>query len=210
VPDSTTDPKTIVHVPLSDLQEAEVNPRIHAKRNLETIRSSLLTFGQVEPLVVRKANMEVIGGNGRLQVMRELGWIAADCVILDVDENTAKTLGLALNKTGDLAEYDFQVLGGVLRDLKEAGIDLDDTGWADFEVEPLLQADWSPPAIADDEAGGGGDDEAQFKSVAFEESQWEVVKSAIDALRTKEEAAEETLSNSRALELICADYIAGA
>jgi ParB-like chromosome segregation protein Spo0J len=145
VPDSATNPKTIVHVPLSDLQEAEVNPRIHAKRNLETIRSSLLTFGQVEPLVIRKANMEVIGGNGRLQVMRELGWIAADCVILDVDENTAKTLGLALNKTGDLAEYDFQVLGDVFRDLKEAGVDIETTGWADFEIESILQIEITPP-----------------------------------------------------------------
>jgi hypothetical protein len=189
------------------LHEAEVNPRIHAKRNLETIRSSLLTFGQVEPLVVRKANMEVIGGNGRLQVMRELGWIAADCVILDVDENTAKTLGLALNKTGDLAEYDFQVLGGVLRDLKEAGIDLDDTGWADFEVEPLLQAEWKPPDIGEEPEVEGG---KAFKSVAFTEEQWEVVKGAAEKVRTSENATEETMSNSRCVELICADFIAGA
>jgi len=162
----------IVRVPLDQLVEPTHNPRVHLDRNKEAIRRSLEKFGQVEPLVVRQENNEVIGGNGRVTVMREMGWTAADVVFLDIDEPTAIALGLALNKTSDLAEYDYQALGDVFRSLQEVGCDLADTGWADFEIEPLLQAEWAPPAIDDTVIA---ETDKPFKVIEFTEEQWAVI-----------------------------------
>ena len=62
-------------VPLADLREDPENARRHPEKNLKAIRGSLERFGQRLPLVVRDGI--VVVGNGRLKVMRELGWTDA-------------------------------------------------------------------------------------------------------------------------------------
>ena len=123
---------------LSDLTEAPVNPMIHLERNLDAIRRSLLRFEQVSPLVIRAANSEVIAGNARLRVMRELGWEECECVVLDIDEREAKALAVAMNKTGQLAEWDMQVTTDILRDLQAVDFDLLDTGFDVGEIAGRL------------------------------------------------------------------------
>jgi len=58
-------------VRLDEIHEATTNPRHHSVENIAAIKDSLRRFGQGEPLVVRAANNEVIGGNGRLQALRD-------------------------------------------------------------------------------------------------------------------------------------------
>ena len=65
-------------VPLAELHPDPGNARAHNERNLAAIRDSLLRFQQAEPLVVQKSTGRVIGGNGRLAAMRELGWTSCD------------------------------------------------------------------------------------------------------------------------------------
>jgi ParB-like chromosome segregation protein Spo0J len=72
-------------------------------------------------LVVHKATGRVIGGNGRLVAMRELGWMECDIVEVDVDEVSATALGIALNRTGELAEWDLPALGSLLDSLRAEG-----------------------------------------------------------------------------------------
>lgn len=64
---------TIETVPLAQLVLDPENARLHPDANLEAIRGSLGLFGQVEPLVVQAGTHRVIGGNGRLAAMRDLG-----------------------------------------------------------------------------------------------------------------------------------------
>jgi DNA modification methylase len=130
----------IERVPLSELKEAAVNPRMHGERNLDAIRRSLERFKQAEPLIVRRANNEVIGGNGRLRVMLDLGWDMADCVYLDVDEPTARALSLALNRTAELAEWDDSELADLLAELQSQDYDLADIGFNVDEAAEWL--DW--------------------------------------------------------------------
>lgn len=201
----------VERVPLDTINEAEVNPNKHPERNIAAIRTSLEQFGQVEPLVVRLANREVIGGNGRLQTMREMGWTEADVVFVDVDDTQAKAMGLALNRTGQLAEWDFEELAGLMRELQEGGVNLTDLGWMDYEIEPLLQAKWEPPAI--DEAAGGGaageDDPAEMGlPIKLTKGQRMTIDAAIQAIRKSEGDSE--MSEGRCIELICADYVSGA
>ncbi len=132
------DPLTIERVPLASLSESPWNAMKHPEPNLQGIRDSLQQFGQVEPLCVRRATSEVIGGNGRLAVMRTMGWQECDAVFLDVDEPTAKALSLALNRTAQTAEWDMDKVSAMLRELEKTPLEIDKLGWDEKEVAALL------------------------------------------------------------------------
>lgn len=130
-------PLAIRRVPLASLHLDPANARSHPERNLEAIKSSLARFGQAEPLVVQKQSSRVIGGNGRLVAMKAMGWTEADVVELDVDDVTATSLAIALNRTGELAEWDLPVLGQLLESLRDDGA-LDGVGFSSKEIDQLL------------------------------------------------------------------------
>src|SRR5262245_57722517 len=93
----------IRRVPLASLHLDPANARVHGDQNLAAIEGSLKQFGQAEPLVVQKATGRVIGGNGRLVAMKKLGWQDCDIVEVEVDDVTATALGIALNRSSELA-----------------------------------------------------------------------------------------------------------
>lgn len=139
----------IDRVPLADLHQDPANARAHPDRNLDAIGDSLRSFGQVEPLVVQRGTGRVIGGNGRLAVMRREGQTHADVVYLDIDDHAATRLGIALNRTAELAEWDKETLASLLDGMGEA--DLLTTGFDADSLKDLL-ADLTPPVVVEDEA----------------------------------------------------------
>jgi DNA modification methylase len=98
-------PIEVERFPLAKLVEDSDNPRLHPAKNLEAIKASLTSFGQVEPLVVQAKGLRVIGGNGRLQAMKDLGWEEADVVRVKLSDSKARALAIALNRTGELAAW---------------------------------------------------------------------------------------------------------
>ncbi|HKX45970.1 MAG TPA: DNA methyltransferase [Planctomycetota bacterium] len=135
--DTPTAPLSISRVRLDHLVQDPANARQHGERNLDAIKGSLARFGQAEPLVVHKASRRVIGGNGRLTAMRALGWTECDVVLVDCDEVTATALGIALNRTAELAEWDLPALGRLLDSLKTEDA-LDGIGFDESEIDALL------------------------------------------------------------------------
>jgi DNA modification methylase len=128
----------IKRVPLDALHVDPANARAHGERNLEAIVSSLQRFGQAEPLVVHGPTGRVIGGNGRLVAMRKLGWTECDVVELEVDPIEATALGIALNRTAELAEWDNQALARLLDQLRAEDA-LGGVGFEQDEVDALLR-----------------------------------------------------------------------
>ena len=124
-------------VPLDSLHLDPANARTHGQQNLDAIEASLARFGQVEPLVVHARTGRVIGGNGRLVAMKNLGWTECDAVHLDVDEITATALGIALNRTSELAEWDTEALGRLLQELSTEGA-LDGVGFDEAAIDEVL------------------------------------------------------------------------
>lgn len=104
-------------VKLDELHEDPANARLHPDENLADIRASLKEFGQVEPLVVQKSSGKVIGGNGRLKVMRELGWAECDVAYVDMDNAKSTALGIALNRAGERAEWNEEQLQSLIDEL---------------------------------------------------------------------------------------------
>jgi ParB-like chromosome segregation protein Spo0J len=124
-------------VALDSLHLDPANARSHPERNLEAIKGSLARFGQVEPLVVLKASQRVIGGNGRLVAMRALGWRECDIVEVDLPATEAAALGIALNRTSELAEWDSQALSSILQALQSESA-LDGVGFNDREIQSII------------------------------------------------------------------------
>ena len=129
----------IRRVPLDALHLDPANARAHGDENLAAIEASLCRFGQAEPLVVQSSSGRVIGGNGRLVAMRKLGWSEADVVELDVDDLTAMALGIALNRTSELAEWDEENLARLLKELRAEEV-LDGVGFDQGDIDELLES----------------------------------------------------------------------
>jgi ParB-like chromosome segregation protein Spo0J len=129
---------TYKRVPIDSLFEDPANARKHGERNLETISNSLRCFGQVESLVVQKSTGKVIGGNGRLRVMKDLGWDEVDIAEVDITDVQSVSLGIALNRTAELAEWDDEILAATLNGLAlEEGL-LEAAGYDEEELAEML------------------------------------------------------------------------
>lgn len=134
---------------LADLKPDPNNAREHGDENLEAIEKSLRNFEQVEPLVVQKSTGVVIGGNGRLAVMAKMGLEECWVVDVDLDDQKARALGIALNRTGELAEWNQQRLADLLASLPQ---DVRcDIGFGDADYHRML-AQLNDGQTVDDEA----------------------------------------------------------
>jgi hypothetical protein len=122
---------------LSELKSDPGNARRHNKRNKDAIRASLERFGQVEPLIVCAGSLTVIGGNGRLSVMRELGWERAQCALMKLSTRERQALALALNRTGELARWDTAKLSEALAGIGDLAMDC---GFSDQDLMDLEMA----------------------------------------------------------------------
>ena len=140
---------TIKRVPLTELHQDPSNARTHDERNVAAIQASLKTFGQVEPLVVQKGTGRIIGGNGRLDAIKNLGQTEVDVVEVECDDMTATALGIALNRTSELAAWDDDVLAGHLKALADADFDELVTGFDMKEIEALISG--AAGEVAEDE-----------------------------------------------------------
>jgi DNA modification methylase len=132
-----TEGLAIRRVALDSLHLDPSNARVHGEENMEAIIGSLKRFTQVEPLVVQVSTKRVIGGNGRLVAMRKLGWTECDIVELDIDDLQATALGIALNRSGELAAWDDQTLSKLLQELKSEDA-LDGVGYSPQDLDELI------------------------------------------------------------------------
>lgn len=129
----------IQKIKLSELKEAEYNPRIDLKpgdEEFEKIKRSIQEFGFVEPIIVN-SDMTIIGGHQRYKVLKELGYDVAECSIVDLDKTKEKALNIALNKIS--GDWDNKKLEELIAELNETDINMDITGFTFDEVEEMLR-----------------------------------------------------------------------
>lgn len=116
------------------------NVRKHDARNLESIKASLMRFGQQKPVVVDRHNL-VIAGNGTVTAARALGWSHIDVVRTELTGVEATAYAIADNRTAELAEWDDDALTEQLVALQnDESIDVEVTGWTDDEIEALVDS----------------------------------------------------------------------
>ena len=139
----TTKTMTVRSIPLADLTVDPANARLHSDRNVETIADSLGAFGQYKPIVVQASTMRIIAGNGTYAAAEALAWSNIDCHVIDVDDATATAIGIADNRTAELASWDDAVLADLIGGLDPSLQKL--TGFDEAEIGEMLGLNGEPP-----------------------------------------------------------------
>jgi ParB-like chromosome segregation protein Spo0J len=126
---------TIESVAIDSLSADPANARKHGPRNLETIAASLRRFGQQKPIVIDSHGV-VRAGNGQLAAAKALGWTDIRVVRSDLPPMELTAFAIADNRTAELAEWDAEVLAGLLSNLE-----LGEVGFTDDEIKGFADAD---------------------------------------------------------------------
>lgn len=108
------------------------NPRVG---DVDEIAKSLQANGMFKPLIVNKRDNQILAGNHTYLAARKLGWKEVLVAYVDVDDDAAKRIVLADNRTSDLGAYDLDALSDLLRSLPDATVG---TGYNDEELAELL------------------------------------------------------------------------
>lgn len=130
---------TIERIATSALREDPANARRHPAANLSAIRGSLGRFGQVLPLVVRHETNIVIGGNGTLRCLRDLGIEETLIVRFRGTDQEAAALALALNRSAELAQWDSDALRRTIDELAREEVDLKSIGFSPDDLAELVK-----------------------------------------------------------------------
>jgi ParB family chromosome partitioning protein len=91
----------IVEIPVEQLKEDSNNANIMDQQMTDRLKESIRRYGLVQNLVVRPIGTdvyEVLSGNQRLKVIKDMGFTHASCVVVNVDDSKARLLSQALNR----------------------------------------------------------------------------------------------------------------
>lgn len=133
------DTMKIVKKSLNSLIPAVYNPRKDLTpddREYQKIKRSIEEFGYVEPIIYNVTTGSIVGGHQRIKVLKELGYTVVDVVEIEETEEREKALNIALNKID--GEWDMAALKDLLQDLDTGEIDMDLTGFEEWEMEQLM------------------------------------------------------------------------
>ncbi len=190
-------------VKIDALMADPANVRKHNSRNVEAIKASLQRFGQQKPVVVDSRDV-VIAGNGALEAARQLGWESVEIVRTELEGADRVAYAIADNRSSELAEWDFEALGKTLEALQQEDWDLNDLGWADYEVQPLLAAEWAPPAVEED-ASTATQTDHKTNAITLTADQRAVVDEAVAKVRADQDNDE--LADGECLVVICQQFM---
>jgi DNA modification methylase len=142
---------------LVDADTIMLHPENARRGNVEAIAASLDRFGQVALLRVQASTGYIVAGNHTYRGATErLGWDKVAAIRLDLDDDEARALMVADNRTGDLATYDDQAQYELLRRVESADKGLSGVGYAPEDLDALLDQlsalpdPPAPPADPDD------------------------------------------------------------
>ncbi len=129
----------IEHVDIEALHPDAANPRRIGDAELEALTRSLREYGFVQPVLARREDKTVIGGHQRLLAARRLGLKTVPVIFLDLTQEQARVLNLALNKIS--GTWDDELLARMVADLSMVDdLDLSLSGFDEGELEKLLKS----------------------------------------------------------------------
>ena len=205
-------------VPISKVRRlpVEENPRGLSEKDRSALKKSLGMFGQQKPIIVDKKNV-IRAGNGTHESAEEFGWTHIAALKSDIDdEDQLRLYTISDNRTAELSHWQLPVLAKEMQAMKDSeSVDWEELGlWEDYELDSLLNASWAPPALEPLPGTEGGSDGGpdMAKPIMCTLDQRAVIDRAIEKVKaglSAEEGQSVELSDGRALELICGDFLAG-
>ena len=138
-------------VPTVELSAWQQNPRDNDKAVPEVVKS-IKRFGFASPIIA-SPDGQIIAGHTRLKAALELRMPEVPVRFMDLEPDEAHLLALADNRVGEIADWNDDLLGDVLRELEGDGVDLKDIGWDVDELAELLGHNDPLPADEPEESG---------------------------------------------------------
>lgn len=139
-------PRAFESVAVERLIPHPENPR---RGNVDAVVESIRANGFYGALVVQRSTCHVLAGNHRLLAATQLGMTKVPVAWVDCDDETARRILVADNRSSDLAVWDDAALAALLRDIGDSG-GLDGTLFSDDELDRLLRDLAGPAQGADD------------------------------------------------------------
>lgn len=100
------------------------NAKKHDKRQIDNVAESIKQYGFVQPIVIDKDNVVVIG-HCRLLAAKQLKMKEVPCVCVeDLTDEQVKALRIVYNKSNE-SEWDFDILPDELAELDLSVFDFD-------------------------------------------------------------------------------------
>ncbi len=122
---------------IDDIRPYDRNPRINDQA-VDAVAASMAQFGFRQPIVV-DADGVIIVGHTRWKAARKLGLSRVPVhIATDLSPEQIRAYRIADNKTGELAEWDMEILPIELSELREGGFDMDVLAFNDEELAKLL------------------------------------------------------------------------
>lgn len=130
----------MIYLPLDKIIPYENNPRKN-DRAVDSVAESLKEFGPQSPIILDK-NHVIICGHTRYKAAKKIGLAEFPCVIASgLSEEQAIAYRLADNKTGEQADWDFDLLDDELArilDIDMSAFGFVDTSGIDWDDVPEL------------------------------------------------------------------------
>ena len=140
----------IKNIAVKDLIPYEKNTKRHDDVQINNVAESIKQYGFVQPLVIDKNNVVVIG-HCRLLAAKKLKMADVPCVCVeDLTEEQVKALRIVDNKSNE-SPWDFDFLADELADLDLSDFDFDFGIDADSEEETEIVEDEAPEVDEENE-----------------------------------------------------------
>lgn len=115
---------------IDDIKPYKNNPRKNEDA-VNATANSIKEFGWQQPIIVDQDNT-IIAGDTRLKAAKQLKMNKVPVVVAkNLSKDQVKAYRLADNKTGEIAEWDYDLLNNELEDV--IGINMEDFGFEDIE-----------------------------------------------------------------------------
>jgi ParB-like chromosome segregation protein Spo0J len=127
----------IRQVATDELKPWDKNPRINDSA-VDAVAKSIQTFGFNVPILYDQ-HMMIVAGHVRWKAAKKLGLTAVPGIQLSLTRAQREAFAVADNKTADIADWDYDVLGEILKGLPEEEIDMDSLGFNEAELDAILK-----------------------------------------------------------------------
>ncbi len=127
----------IRQVLIDELKPWDKNPRVNDSA-VDAVAKSIQTFGFNVPILYDQ-HMTIVAGHVRWKAAKKLGLKTVPGIQLSLSRAQREAFAVADNKTADIADWDYDVLGEILKNLPEEEIDLTSLGFSEAELDAILK-----------------------------------------------------------------------
>lgn len=108
-----------VTLAVTDIHPYEKNPRVITDEAVEAVKTSIDSYGYVQPLIVDADNV-IISGHTRFEALKALGIEKVEVYRADLPKKEADKFRLVDNKTNELSDWAHDKLVAELREFEDS------------------------------------------------------------------------------------------